>query len=569
MGSGEVNPGVDVSPQETITALSASTSLYDGDSVVTLRELFADYSSPGAALPESIYPFSPTLGRRYELGRTVQDEAPTRTLKPLSLSFRNEERLPQGWQRHVHPGGLPYFCLPVSDTCPMRILTEEWLFDSDTARVIEYFVQSIRNSISQHGVCIPEMSDLVLELYRERDPWMCGYYFVHHLTRSIYWLEEANLEFQCEAIKQVRGKIAGYQIETCLEVEYWAYWDCFPTVQVATPEIHQFAVDTLVSAMADVISSRTSTITRTYETLQNMLNVVQISRDSNTSNWHIGRFMKEMVSDRLQNYHGVWGARLSRDQAVLECTKPEKRSKFLKIFSPLLFFIPHAQLQRVEPLVIDRSVITIHWDKFFQELQEEWSQTMTVATIMLTANCAFLAIPMFQSPPNVPDTHSTPEQVSSYLSLATSLFSLILGVVMYREHRTNRPGTAAEILSHIFNNTTADSGLVCRIEHLVLIWSLPHALLLWSVLTFLLAFVIMCFSGTLTSAKVLVALSTGLLNVLVFYYIIRFGGGRRIRLRWWGCLSRGFKYLGKLAQRATKGLRRKPRKGDDKIAATV
>lgn len=168
-----------------------------------------------------------------------------------------------------------------------------------------------------------------------------------------------------------------------------------------------------------------------------------------------------LVQDRLRNYYGVWGARLSRYQSVLQVSNPERRSKFFWAFSPFLFFIPHAQLKRVEPLVVDRSVITIHWDKFFQELQEEWNQTMTVvswssdtftleadarkATIMLAANCAFLAIPIFQAPP--PDTHSTPEQVASYLSLTSSLFGLILSMVMYRQHKAHRPSTPDEIVS--------------------------------------------------------------------------------------------------------------------------
>lgn len=86
------------------------------------------------------------------------------------------------------------------------------------------------------------------------------------------------------------------------------------------------------------------------------------------------------VQDRLRNYHGAWGARLNRDQSVLKSTKPEGRSKFMEILSPFLFFIPHAQLERVKPLVVDRCVVLIHWERFFGELQEEWHQsTMLVS----------------------------------------------------------------------------------------------------------------------------------------------------------------------------------------------
>jgi hypothetical protein len=88
-----------------------------------------------------------------------------------------------------------------------------------------------------------------------------------------------------------------------------------------------------------------------------------------------------LVQDRLQNYYGAYGARLTRKQSVL-ATQPENTSKFMQLLSPVLFFIPHAQLERVEPLVIDRHVISIHWKRFFSELQEEWIQTMTLVSYL-------------------------------------------------------------------------------------------------------------------------------------------------------------------------------------------
>lgn len=116
------------------------------------------------------------------------------------------------------------------------------------------------------------------------------------------------------------------------------------------------------------------------------------------------------------------------------------------------------------------------------------------ATIILTANCAFLAIPLFQAPKL--ETHSSPEQIASYLSLTTSLFGLILGMVMHRHHKTRRPATTAEIVRTIrvgqspslsdivkqFNHLSGKrkKGRLGRKQHLALIWSSPHALVMWS-----------------------------------------------------------------------------------------
>jgi hypothetical protein len=81
----------------------------------------------------------------------------------------------------------------------------------------------------------------------------------------------------------------------------------------------------------------------------------------------------------MRNYYGAYNARISRSQKVLE-SPPAKRSKFFWLFSPFLFFIPHAQLERVEPLIVDQGVMQIHWEKYFRELHEEWDQTMMLVS---------------------------------------------------------------------------------------------------------------------------------------------------------------------------------------------
>lgn len=71
---------------------------------------------------------------------------------------------------------------------------------------------------------IPPKSDLVLELCKNEkiDKWMCGYYFVHHPTRTIYWLEEVEIEHQSEPIREVRGNISGFQIGELFRYLYLA-----------------------------------------------------------------------------------------------------------------------------------------------------------------------------------------------------------------------------------------------------------------------------------------------------------------------------------------------------------
>ncbi|KAF5362264.1 hypothetical protein D9756_002200 [Leucocoprinus leucothites] len=471
----------DTISQELVTPRSSTCVHHDASRPGSPTDTSAAQGSSTLVLPNEIYPTSPTDSRRYKHDRKRDDKPAWYPIRPCRVTFKDEE-LPPGWEKCIHPEGLPFFYRPASNDCPMRLFTDEWLYDEKTAEHISDFLNQIQQAIVEYGATIHPNSDLVLELQMDEGIQKCGYYFIHHPTKVIYWLEEVNLEYMSQQFgNEIRGDISDTQAEICMEVEYWAYWDCFPNLQEITPDIHDYAMSTIVAAITDVISSNNSTITASYEELKRMLDITHQSKECKSSKWHIGRFMRYIVGDRMRNYYGAYGAKISRNQKVLNTEDSGGRSKFFWLFSPFMFFIPHSQLERVEPLVIDRHVIRLHWIKFFKDLQEEWNQTMMLATIMLAANCTFLAIPLFQALDNSPReivAHSTPAQVASYFSLITSLYGFILSMVMYRQQRVRCPDTPEEIVDYIFNNTKSGTGH--RLQHLVIIWSLPHALVTWS-----------------------------------------------------------------------------------------
>ncbi|XP_006462386.1 hypothetical protein AGABI2DRAFT_179144, partial [Agaricus bisporus var. bisporus H97] len=447
-------------------------------------------SEDGTTIAESlswIYdPTSPSYTRRYDLNRTIKDEPPKRKIKPFSTSSTQGcETLPQGWQRRVHPEGLPYFYLPPSDICSMRVVTEEWLYDPEIFAAVQSAIRGIHDKISQtahdqadNDLFVVLHHDSGGRLFRENDgKTRCGYYLVNHLKRCIYWAEEVTLDYELSLLlHNVRGELSGHQADICLEAEYWTNWDNFPNLQKKKSDTYDYVVETILDVMTDIVSSDTSAFGYTYEELQKRLEIVRAGKDCESSNWHIGRFMKEITSERLRNYYGAKCARLSRDQAVFEVTEPEELSILLEAMSPLLFLIPHAQLQRVKTLIVDQTVVMLQWNKLFDQLQEEWNHTVLIATIILAANCAFLAIPLFQGTECL-DTHSSPEQVASYVSLTTSLFGLVLGMVMFRHHKTRKPTTPDELEKYIYGKNEHKQQTT-RIQHLFLVWSLPQALVM-------------------------------------------------------------------------------------------
>ena len=64
--------------------------------------------------------------------------------------------------------------------------------------------------------------------------------------------------------------------------------------------------------------------------------------------------------------------------------------------------------------------------------------------MLLNANVAFLAIPSVD-----PGKHiRTPTQIASYLSILTSIGSVVTGLLLLRQHRTKPQDAAGEVVSH-------------------------------------------------------------------------------------------------------------------------
>ncbi|KAF7768513.1 hypothetical protein Agabi119p4_7756 [Agaricus bisporus var. burnettii] len=171
------------------------------------------------------------------------------------------------------------------------------------------------------------------------------------------------------------------------------------------------------------------------------------------------------------------------------------------------------------------------WETFFDEIKEEWNQTALLATILLTTNCAFLAISILQAPVLV--SHSSPEQMASYASLTTESLVLRQKYWPYEERHDN-----------------------VRWEQLFLAWSLPHAFIMWSATTFSVTFLLMCFHGTLTAVNVAVGLFAALLGAFTLYYVLKYGSGKKLLRTRSGRIFRRIK--------ATRNFRR-PRREESQI----
>lgn len=219
---------------------------------------------------------------------------------------------------------------------------------------------------------------------------------------------------------------------------------------------------------------------------------------------------------RFLHFHGQNAARMDSDRSI-HCSTPRPRSWLITILSPIFFWAPEIHLSELDKLWVDEIVYQVSWKRFIDKLQSEWQEFIVFATILLNANVAFLAIPgvINQSDSNS-STSQTLAATVSYVSTTMSIGSIILGLLLVRQHRTRiRPDDPFEAAIFLQNRDHPKLGL----EPLAIIYSIPYALLMWAMVTFLTALLILCFRATELWTRIPVGLASLAITTLVIAFI--------------------------------------------------
>lgn len=131
---------------------------------------------------------------------------------------------------------------------------------------------------------------------------------------------------------------------------------------------------------------------------------------------------------------------------------PKPQSLLLDILSPFLLFIPHAQLVRLEAVIVDGFVTLPQLEQFIDRLQEERKETVVIvsprsstclsrslrldvvqALGTILVNFISQAGPIFRS--RRVESYGQWLQFASYMSLLMSVFGALLGLLMCRDHK--------------------------------------------------------------------------------------------------------------------------------------
>ncbi|EJF57927.1 hypothetical protein DICSQDRAFT_157070 [Dichomitus squalens LYAD-421 SS1] len=431
---------------------------------------------------ETIYP-TMTIPR-YDNYATVSPDPGDWTLAPVATHL-TIENVPLDWVACTHPEGRLYFYHP-----RRRIYTDCDVRESSTLATLITFARIIDEMVAEQGLVLPPNCELVLFLEERRISggynWI--YYFVDHSSRSLFWVQECH-PIDDLLIHEVTALNAPYDIKCEVEAKYWQHLEMYPYGHRIPDEVFTELTGMLLFASIDAITSMTTTVTYSKDEVHRMLGLVKSAKAVQGTDYAtaaVGRLMGIWIHNRFLNFHGQTHARLGRDQSVYNNVKT-RRTPLIRILAPFFWNAPEVHLRGLEKIWVDGIISIIPWGSFIGKLQNEWQEFVLYSTVLLNANVAFLAIPSVDSG----NGHVTAAQISSYLSVVTSVGSILLGLLLIRQHRVKSKETAEEANRFLSSRKHEMLGL----ETLAIIYSLPYALLMWGMLTFLLAFSFECFGS--------------------------------------------------------------------------
>ncbi|KAF8960337.1 hypothetical protein BDZ97DRAFT_1665959, partial [Flammula alnicola] len=396
---------------------------------------------------------------------------------------------PNRWKYFVHPDGGLYF---LNESWPIPILTDIYVYESADRNRLEGYIKSIFQYIKKYGVELP--SDDVCLVLEFRQSGRCGYYFVDHTTRCLFWLEEFDaMTFLDHVRVQFTPSLVGHEMKSL----YWLHNEYFPEVRPFPSGASSELKDILIHAVGDSLTSPSNTAPYSLDVLEKMLALVNdIQRMCIT--------FDTFDHERLLHLHGEKAARLNIDQSI----HPEReRTPMIRILSPFLLFGPEVHLRKLQEISVDSLVRKHDWGAMLAELTEEWKDITLYATVLLNANVAFLAIQSVDS--SAPPGGRSGQQRASYFSIVTAIGAIVLGLLLVRQHNTS--------LNSAF--LAYRSASVLGLETLSLMYSLPYALLMWGMVSFLVAFSLMSFASHDILTICMMSLTCFILGLLILWNI--------------------------------------------------
>ncbi|RDX47301.1 hypothetical protein OH76DRAFT_1406204 [Lentinus brumalis] len=424
------------------------------------------------------------------------------------------------WESFIHPEGNRYFRYK-------NFFTNEDLYDRSEnygkLYYVEHTMERIMDELSQcPSICLDDIEIAIKIMIDEEGDELGCHYFANTRTQEVFYLDEVEEGF---FYPQYGMKILSRDhLKRAAESLYWEHVFMFPHRRKLPVTEYQGLQADLVWYLLDRETSVASTSPYTVDELYRFQAIVKdlvTDGQQDMLPQHMAAFarLKAVLSmASFRRYHGEYCAQLDSDLSQFG-EYPEPRTLF-KIVAWLFFSTPRTYLDCVRRAWVDQVVNHQHWRRLVSELQEDWTASITPATVILTTNVGFLAIQSvdLNGSPNSPIPDRSVAQILAYMSTVLSIGNIVACTILARQHRPNAHSYATQAAEYFAIRAPGHRGM----EMLAIIYAIPTTFFLWALLTFFLAIGWVCFDNTSAITRCMVGF-TVVLSALMLGGIIQNG----------------------------------------------
>ncbi|KZV73465.1 hypothetical protein PENSPDRAFT_682764 [Peniophora sp. CONT] len=450
-----------------------------------------------------------------------------------------------GWVKMLHPDGSLYFLKTWQGRCgPFTIITEAYLYADDVLQEVMAFARYMWRYMS----LVPEkftnkdfelVLDVKVDVSTNNVVW--SYYFVDHVQRMPFWMRAYNPSVHMRTTERLGVSSPDHLWNT-------AHFTPAPLVaparfqRIPIKSSSQIWLESIVTPIRYTAPYPAEVAVRLRKELDylrrselgpsllsDVAHISTFTDSEGNSEPYIeiaGRTMSNIERWRYDCLHGTQVIRHFRGQTVLPIRRP---SPLYRALAPLLFYAPLPHLYDCRSIYLDGVLANdVEWTTYVKRLLSEWREFMLYAAILMNANLVFLVV---LSIPRASANDSanpvvnanrlvSPAAVLSFSSVLASFGSMIMGLLLIRQHRgediIDNPRASKAVLMEKRRSTHFE------FELLSVCYSLPSVLLTWSVILSLCAFVVFAQLGSSWPARAS-TLAVLLIIIMFSFWCIRVG----------------------------------------------
>ncbi|KAM5536214.1 hypothetical protein V8D89_010113 [Ganoderma adspersum] len=324
-----------------------------------------------------------------------------------------------GWIQAFNPEGTPYY---VNES--KHLVTDDPVCHPDISSRITSWAEKIDILIENDVLVLSDDYEIFIIVAAEDDG--CKYYFIDHMTQTIFWLEEIDLGRHDLELAQVCSIAHMYQL-----------------------------------------TSDDSTFLYSAEQCKQYLEIIDVQTECNTyMTWSVARLWGTISRHKFSTFYGEDHAKISRMQRCFEKARTE-RTCMLKLCSALLFGMPKTRSAELDSLSVDELTYAVHWREFATELLNGWRESSCVAVGLALIGSV-----------SAGQQSNAVSQCMGTVSVVFALAGLSSGGMLLQWYAGAEKLSATKVANHLARVQVRGYGY----EPIAQAFCLPRALVFWSII---------------------------------------------------------------------------------------